>query len=606
MTKRKRIVTILLSAAGICAAGSGVVYAVKSTQKSEVLVVPVSEVNNGGYWDDAAQNMDGMVTSDTTQNVYLTDTQTVEEVKVKEGDIVKEGDVLLTYDMELSSLNLEMQKLSRDQAEIHVKIAENDLKKLKKIKSASNNPAASVPVGSDSIDVGGDDEGDNDSDPETEQTPSPTETPTEIPTETPTPSAPTVFSKDNPLSYSNRQQYYDGEGDKDKPYRFLCENGTVIEASFMNAMMGYVYDENGVRGEKAGKTFFFVLEVREGDKKEGNLIKGWKQNGASIEKPFDEDWRGELELKSNSDSFIETSAGNMKIQPLNLAMRGKKKFIFTDTRGASASPNSQNRKESPKPSMTPSVVSSDTVYTKDELASAIMDKEKELSALRLDLQEQNMKLNTAQKTLDEGQVTAKFGGVVKNVGDPKNPPRDGSPFLVVSGTEGLYVCGLVSELMLDKIKEGNVVSVTSYESGTTCEATVKEVSPYPSEQYNNYSDSNASGYPLTLLIKEGGEQFRNNEGVGISLDSQSDGNMGGGLSLSRAFIKEENGAKYVYVRGKDKRLKRKKINTGRLIWGDCYEIKDGVGEEDWIAFPYAKNVREGAKTKEGSSEQLYR
>ena len=131
MTTKKKIVTILLSVAGVCAAGAGVTFAVRGAQKSEVMVVPVSDLNNGGYWGDSS-TMEGMVASDASQNVYLTDTQSVEQVLVKEGDTVREGDVLLKYDMTLTNLNLEMQKLGRDQAELRLQVARNDLKKLKK------------------------------------------------------------------------------------------------------------------------------------------------------------------------------------------------------------------------------------------------------------------------------------------------------------------------------------------------------------------------------------------------------------------------------------------------------------------------------------------
>ena len=127
MTTKKKIVTILLSVAGVCAAGAGVTFAVRGAQKSEVMVVPVSDLNNGGYWGDSS-TMEGMVASDASQNVYLTDTQSVEQVLVKEGDTVREGDVLLKYDMTLTNLNLEMQKLGRDQAELRLQVARNDLK----------------------------------------------------------------------------------------------------------------------------------------------------------------------------------------------------------------------------------------------------------------------------------------------------------------------------------------------------------------------------------------------------------------------------------------------------------------------------------------------
>ena len=44
--------------------------------------------------------------------------------------------------------------------------------------------------------------------------------------------------------------------------------------------------------------------------------------------------------------------------------------------------------------------------------------------------------------------------------------------------------------------------------------------------------------------------------------------------------------------------------TGSLT-DSGYEILSGLSDTDWIAFPYGKNVKEGAKTREGSIEDLY-
>ena len=40
---------------------------------------------------------------------------------------------------------------------------------------------------------------------------------------------------------------------------------------------------------------------------------------------------------------------------------------------------------------------------------------------------------------------------------------------------------------------------------------------------------------------------------------------------------------------------------------DCrnYGLLSGITESDWLAFPYGKNVKEGAQTYEGSAAELY-
>lgn len=77
------------------------------------------------------------------------------------------------------------------------------------------------------------------------------------------------------------------------------------------------------------------------------------------------------------------------------------------------------------------------------------------------------------------------------------------------------------------------------------------------------------------------------------------------LYVSKEFIREENGQKFVYIRDENDKLKKQNVVTGKLLWGSYYEVKSGLSEEDYIAFPYGKTVVEGADTKESSSSDYY-
>ena len=101
--KKKWIVAFI--AAGVLLLGGVTVYAVKTSSQSTVKVVSVSDMSGGGGWSD--NSLSGNITSDVSQNIYLADSQTVKKIHVKEGDTVKVGDDLLTYDMTLENLDLE-------------------------------------------------------------------------------------------------------------------------------------------------------------------------------------------------------------------------------------------------------------------------------------------------------------------------------------------------------------------------------------------------------------------------------------------------------------------------------------------------------------------
>lgn len=89
MTKGKKIVTIAVCLAVVTGSASGgfMFYRSKEAQKHKVEVIPVSYVMEQ-YWGDEIR-MDGMVAASNTQSVILSNSQLVDKVLIKEGDIVK-------------------------------------------------------------------------------------------------------------------------------------------------------------------------------------------------------------------------------------------------------------------------------------------------------------------------------------------------------------------------------------------------------------------------------------------------------------------------------------------------------------------------------------
>ena len=128
--KKKWIAAFI--AAGVLLLGGVTVYAVKTSSQSTVKVVSVSDMSGGGGWSD--NSLSGNITSDVSQNIYLADSQKVKKIYVKEGDTVKVGDDLLTYDMTLENLDLEMKKLEKQGIELNIEKANREITKLKNTK----------------------------------------------------------------------------------------------------------------------------------------------------------------------------------------------------------------------------------------------------------------------------------------------------------------------------------------------------------------------------------------------------------------------------------------------------------------------------------------
>ena len=250
------------------------------------------------------------------------------------------------------------------------------------------------------------------------------------------------------------------------------------------------------------------------------------------------------------------------------------------------------------------ILSGDISYTSDELAKARREAKERLRDLELTLKESELKIDKAQKALDKGVVTASMDGVVKTAGDPEAPPTDGSAFITVSGTDGLYVRSGVKESKLGTIREGDTVMVSSWQTGGQYEARVGSISPYPDTTGMFDGDGTETYYPFTAVVSDKNAEMKNGEWVEVSYTSSNDDGESDTLTVLKAFVREEGSKKYVYIRDENGRLKKQYIITGSLS-DTGYEVLDGLSKSDWIAFPYGKNVKEGAKTRKASVGELY-
>lgn len=238
--------------------------------------------------------------------------------------------------------------------------------------------------------------------------------------------------------------------------------------------------------------------------------------------------------------------------------------------------------------------SEEKTYTADELKDAI--KEQTRSVADVDLQKRiaQADLKELQSELEDGVVYAKKDGIVTTVCDPANPPQDGTPFLQLSGAAGLYISGTIGELDLDTVKVGQSVSAVNYMTGDTYEGTISEISNVPSDSINYYGDSNpnSSFYEYTAYI-ENPQNLKKGDSLELTIDTSSEGSDGG-LYIDKSFVRTENGQSYIYKDDNGK-LKKQSVKTGKSLWGSYVEIKSGLTNDDYIAFPYG--VREGEKTK---------
>lgn len=253
----------------------------------------------------------------------------------------------------------------------------------------------------------------------------------------------------------------------------------------------------------------------------------------------------------------------------------------------------------------------DNSYTAEELKDAISDKEDEIAQAKEDLHEAQINYNEAKTEVDKATVKAKLAGTVTTACSKGTLPTDGSAAIVVKAADGMYVKTSISEMELDNVKVGGTIKCVSSDTGDEYTAEIKEISDFPTADNSDdggTSNPNSSYYPVVAFIKDA-DGLSPGGSVEVSYSSKSMGTANeNAVYLQKAYIRTEDKKSYVYIRDKKtKRLKKQYITVGKTMNGQYIEVVSGLTQDDDIAFPYGKNLREGVKTKisEDDSEMIY-
>lgn len=132
-TLRKIVLGVLIAAVA-CGAVWGSMTLIRNARRGAVNVYPATDFCMTDYWGDSSETY-GMVTTDRLQKVYVSDTQTVREVFVKEGQNVRKGDKLLSYDTTLNDLDLKRAQIALEKQELALDSSKKELEYLQKAKS---------------------------------------------------------------------------------------------------------------------------------------------------------------------------------------------------------------------------------------------------------------------------------------------------------------------------------------------------------------------------------------------------------------------------------------------------------------------------------------
>ena len=117
------VILVLAICIGIC---------LSSRSSEPVNVYSFQYIGMTEFWGDFQESY-GPVTTDKIQTEFLSDTQTVTEINIKDGDTVKKGDVLFSFDTTLDALSLERKRLEVEKVKVQIKAAEERLQDTRKM-----------------------------------------------------------------------------------------------------------------------------------------------------------------------------------------------------------------------------------------------------------------------------------------------------------------------------------------------------------------------------------------------------------------------------------------------------------------------------------------
>ena len=609
---KKKIIITVTAVVLVVAIGLGVWFGVSRGRSEPVKVFAFNSVGMTEYWGDSQESY-GPVSTDKIQTVFLSSTQTVTEMKVAQGDTVKKGDVLMTFDTTLSDLQLERKRLEVEKLKLDLETAQKKLKDIQNMKPMSIVSSDDF----DNSDEDSDDEGDLKKDYElsydhaydgskpskalicwlrvttgdeevritptvddalleearqqaekfqNENQPDPTEPSTEPTTESTTESTtepatePPTQPGTEPPTQPSTEPPTQPSTEASTPSTEETSEGEGGEHSSASAA-----ENPDEKPTITVNSYYMVIKATEGNKRMGARVV----------------WQG-MYIRKVGSGFT---------------------FQFFDATGVpdhmATDPDDPDKTDPTDPDM-PDPGSG---YTAAQLAQMRAEQEKTIKETKFKIKMAEADYKIMQTEMSDGNVYAEFDGKVVSVLTEEEAKTQNQPVLKVSGGGGFYIQGSVSELEKDKMQIGQEVTVNDWNTGMTYTGKIVSMGDFPtnSDGWNGSGNPNVSYYPFTVFVDETAD-LQAGMYVNIQYSSAESEN---GIYLENPFIRTENGQSYVYVQGANGKLEKRFVTTGKALWGSYTEIRSGLTVDDLIAFPYGKNLKEGAPTVESDVSDLY-
>ena len=561
--KLKKGIIIAACAVGVCGAVWGGLTIARNAQRSDVKVYSVNDFCMTDYWGDTSTTS-GMVTTDKIQKVFLSSSQTVNKVWVAEGDSVRKGDKLISYDSTLTQASVEQAKIDYDRQDESLTTAKNELEYLKKAKNKETlkQELDKLTAELDALKKKYDEDPDH------------------------------PYNGDAPVTEGAIKDYkktmtVKGADGSDQTVNVLYYSWLSTSRLNDSKVTEILTNLATLRADKDHPSVdtYVVLVQRYEDK-----VGGYVDNtvGLVITETY----------TAGDDTAVPAVPGSRSV---SFSVRSDlPEFEDTERKYDDAAIKKLQQKIN-----LANMYLENSMEQKD-LAKAIVDKAQEVKEKEVNLRLAKLSLDKKIKELGDGNVYAEFDGTVKAVRNADEAYNNSEAVIELSGGGGYYVTGTLSEMELGSVKVGDTVSISSWMTGAACEGTIVSIDDYPTTSGNSWGDGNrnVSYYPFKVFVEEDAG-LQANDYVDIQYQNAGTQEQGNSLYLQSWFIRTDNGKSYVMARNEDGRLEQRWVQTGRDLWGSYTQIRGGLTTDDYVAFPYGRDVVEGARTVEAAADELY-
>jgi len=548
--KLKKIIITAAIAVAACGAVWGGLTIARNAQRGDVNVYSVSDFAMTNYWGDTSST-NGMVTTDKLQKIYVSSTQTVSKVYVTEGQTVKKGAKLLSYDSSLSQAEVERAQIQYERQSGNLEDAKTEFKLLQK---AKNKEALQLELNKLQTQLDAEKK-------KYDQDPS------------------HPYDGDSPVTEAllGTKTVENSSGGKETVYYYAWTSKSTLSGERLLTDFG-----GRLRATESTSPLVtnIVLVQRTDDKIGGSIQANW---GVKVTDTYTK--TGETTYKVTVDVQLVTNLPDYEDPGHTYNSETIQKLEQQVARAQELM---------------------DSSMTRQELDVAIGTKYKEIGQLETSLKVAKLDLEKKKSELGDGNVYAEFDGTVKAVRDATEAFNSSEAVVELSGGGGYYVTGTLSEMDLGSVQVGDTVQISSWRTGVNCEGEIVSIDDYPTQNGSNSGDgnSNVSYYPFKVFVSEDAN-LQPNDYVEMQYQKTAEADSADSLYLESFFLRSENGKSYVMVRGENDKLEKRWVQTGRDLWGSYTQIRGGLTLEDYVAFPYGRDVVEGAHTQEATADQLY-